>query len=120
MVTKGMLLVGHGSTMPYNKELIESTGKLIAAQTSEFVVKCGFMNINKPSIKDSLAEFKKENIDVLVVVPLFLAKGVHIEKTFPLRSAFLKAQRRVRLHSTENPFRSSMPIPSGSTRFLPS
>lgn len=83
MVTKGMLLVGHGSTMPYNKELIESTGKLIAAQTSEFVVKCGFMNINKPSIRDALTEFKKENIDVLVVVPLFLAKGVHIEKDIP-------------------------------------
>ncbi len=64
MVTKGMLLVGHGSTMPYNKELIESTGKLIAAQTSEFVVRCGFMNINKPSIRDALVEFKKENIDV--------------------------------------------------------
>jgi len=69
--------------MPYNKELIESTGKLIAAQTTEFVVKCGFMNINKPSIKDALAEFRKENIDVLVVVPLFLAKGVHIEKDIP-------------------------------------
>ncbi|MFZ1128608.1 sirohydrochlorin nickelochelatase [Methanoregula sp.] len=83
MVTKGMLLVGHGSTMPYNKELIESTGKLITAQTSEFVVKCGFMNINKPSIRDALAEFRKENIDTLVVVPLFLAKGVHIEKDIP-------------------------------------
>ena len=83
MSKKGMLLVGHGSTMPYNQELIESTGKLIAAQTGEFVVKCGFMNINKPSIRDALAEFKKENIDVLVVVPLFLAKGVHIEKDIP-------------------------------------
>jgi sirohydrochlorin cobaltochelatase len=83
MSKKGMLLVGHGSTMPYNKELIESTGKMIAAQTPEFVVKCGFMNINKPSIKDALFEFTKENIDVLVVVPLFLAKGVHIEKDIP-------------------------------------
>jgi sirohydrochlorin cobaltochelatase len=80
---KGMLLVGHGSTMPYNKELVESTGKMIAAQTSEFMVKCAFMNMNKPSIEDALAEFKKEAIDVLIVVPLFLAKGVHIEKDIP-------------------------------------
>ncbi|MFY9750013.1 MAG: CbiX/SirB N-terminal domain-containing protein, partial [Methanoregula sp.] len=58
-------------------------GKLIAAQSGEFVVKCGFMNVNKPSIRDALSEFKKENIDVLVVVPLFLAKGVHIEKDIP-------------------------------------
>ncbi|HNX17665.1 MAG TPA: sirohydrochlorin nickelochelatase [Methanoregula sp.] len=83
MVSKGMLLVGHGSTMPYNKELIEATGKMIAENTPGFVVKCGFMNINKPSIKEALLEFKKENIDALVVVPLFLAKGVHIEKDIP-------------------------------------
>ena len=83
MSTKGMLLVGHGSTMPYNKELIESTAKMIAAQTPEFVVKCGFMNINKPSIREALADFSRENIDALVVVPLFLAKGVHIEKDIP-------------------------------------
>jgi len=83
MSKKGMLLVGHGSTMPYNKELIESTARMIAAQTPEFVVKCGFMNINKPSIKEAMADFSKENIDALVVVPLFLAKGVHIEKDIP-------------------------------------
>ena len=29
------------------------------------------------------AEFRKENIDTLVVVLLFLAKGVHIEKDIP-------------------------------------
>ena len=80
---KGMLLVGHGSTMPYNQELVKSTGKMITAQTSEFIVKCAFMNMNKPSIEDALAEFRKEAIDVLVVVPLFLAKWVHIEKDIP-------------------------------------
>jgi len=83
MTMKGMLLVGHGSTMPYNKELVETTGKLIAAQTKEFIVKCAFMNMNTPSIEDALLDFKKENIDALVVVPLFLAKGVHIEKDIP-------------------------------------
>ena len=83
MIMKGMLLVGHGSTMPYNKELVETTGKLIAAQTKEFIVKCAFMNMNTPSIEDALLDFKKEKIDALVVVPLFLAKGVHIEKDIP-------------------------------------
>ncbi len=83
MVVQGMLLVGHGSTMPYNKELVETTGKLIAAHTREFIVKCAFMNMNTPSIEDALADFKKEKIDALVVVPLFLARGVHIEKDIP-------------------------------------
>jgi len=83
MSKKGMLLVGHGSKLPYNQELIEKTAAIIKAKNADFIVKCGFMNMNTPSIKDSLNEFKKEQIDVLVVVPLFLAKGVHIEKDIP-------------------------------------
>ncbi|HZK30608.1 MAG TPA: sirohydrochlorin nickelochelatase [Methanoregula sp.] len=83
MGKKGMLLVGHGSTMPYNQELVEKTAAIIKGQNTDFIVKCGFMNMNTPTIKDSLNEFKHEPIDALVVVPLFLAKGVHIEKDIP-------------------------------------
>ncbi len=78
-----MLLVGHGSKLPYNQELVEKTASIIKEKNSEYIVKCGFMNLNTPSIKDSLEAFRKESIDVLVVVPLFLAKGVHIEKDIP-------------------------------------
>ena len=78
-----MLLVGHGSTMPYNQELVEKTAAFIKEKNAGFIVKCGFMNMNKPSIKDSLEAFRHEQIDSLVVVPLFLAKGVHIEKDIP-------------------------------------
>jgi sirohydrochlorin cobalto/nickelchelatase len=82
-MAKGMLLVGHGSTMPYNKELVEKTADFIKAKNAGYIVKCGFMNMNKPTIKDSLEAFRHEPIDALVVVPLFLAKGVHIEKDIP-------------------------------------
>lgn len=83
MGIKGMLLVGHGSTMPYNKDLVEKTAEIIRAQDKGFIIRCGFMNINKPSIRDALSEFTHDPIDTLVVVPLFLAKGVHIEKDIP-------------------------------------
>ena len=83
MGKKGMLLVGHGSTMPYNQDLVEKTAALIKAGNTGFIVKCGFMNMNKPTIKESMDAFRTEPIDTLVVVPLFLAKGVHIEKDIP-------------------------------------
>ena len=82
-MTKGMLLVGHGSTMPYNQELVEKTAEFIRSRNTGFIVKCGFMNMNKPTIRESLDAFRHEKIDALVVVPLFLAKGVHIEKDIP-------------------------------------
>ena len=83
MGKKGLLLVGHGSTMPYNKDLVEKTASLIKSRNTDFIVKCGFMNINTPTIKESLNDFRLEPIEALVVVPLFLAKGVHIEKDIP-------------------------------------
>jgi len=69
--------------MPYNQELVEKTAAMIQEKYSGYVVKCGFMNINQPSIRESLNAFRQEPIDALVVVPLFLAKGVHIEKDIP-------------------------------------
>ncbi|MFA5295401.1 MAG: sirohydrochlorin nickelochelatase [Methanoregulaceae archaeon] len=83
MGKKGILLVGHGSKLPYNKELVEETAGLIADRHQDFMVKCGFMNMNSPSIDDAMQAFRNEQIDVLVVVPLFLAKGVHIVKDIP-------------------------------------
>lgn len=79
----GMLLVGHGSKLPYNKELIETTAGLIAEKTDEYLVKPGFMSLNTPTVVDQLEAFRSEEIDMLVVVPLFLAKGVHINQDIP-------------------------------------
>ncbi len=83
MGRKGMLLVGHGSKLPYNKELIETTAGIIAKKTDEYLVKPGFMSLNTPTVEDQLEAFRKEDIEMLVVVPLFLAKGVHINKDIP-------------------------------------
>ncbi len=78
-----MLLVGHGSKLPYNKELILETGRMIQERSDEYVVRCGFMSMNEPSVTDQLEAFHKETIEALTVVPLFLARGVHIEKDIP-------------------------------------
>ena len=94
MGTKGMLLLGHGSTLPYNKNLVEHTAGLIAQQHPDFIVKCGFLNMNTPTVGDALNGFRKEKIDALVVVPLFLAKGVHILKDIPELIGFSEGQTR--------------------------
>ncbi|NYT06564.1 MAG: sirohydrochlorin nickelochelatase [Methanomicrobiales archaeon] len=83
MSKKGLLLVGHGSKLPYNKELIEETARIIAEKESGYIVKSGFMSINTPTVEEKLEEFRHEPIDALVVVPLFLAKGVHILQDIP-------------------------------------
>ena len=88
-----MLLVGHGSKLPYNKELIIETGRMIQERSDEFTVRCGFMSMNEPSVTDQLEAFRQDEIDALVVVPLFLARGVHIEKDIPALLGLSEGQK---------------------------
>jgi sirohydrochlorin ferrochelatase len=83
MGKKGLLLIGHGSRLPYNKELVEETARQMA-KTSDYVIRCAYMEKSTPTITEALTELKKEDLDLLVAVPLFLAKGVHILEDIPL------------------------------------
>ncbi len=94
MAMKGMLLVGHGSKLPYNKELIETTAKFIAERSDDYIIKPGFMSLNTPTVGEQLEAFRSEDIDMLVVVPLFLARGVHIEQDIPEIIGLLKGERK--------------------------
>ena len=58
MAKKGMLLVGHGSKLPYNKDLVETTAKLIAEKTDEYIVRAGFMSLNTPTVQAQLEAFR--------------------------------------------------------------
>ncbi len=84
MGKKGLLLIGHGSRLPHNKELIEETARQMATM-SDFSIRCAFMEMSTPTIPQALAQFSREDLDLLVAVPLFLAKGVHILEDIPLQ-----------------------------------
>lgn len=108
----GILLVGHGSKKEYNKDLITKTAGLIADRHPEYLVKCGFMEFNEPSIAQSLDLFKTEDIDSIVVVPLFLARGVHIDEDIPglLNLAHDQKKGSFQLKSREIPLVYADPI----------
>jgi sirohydrochlorin cobalto/nickelchelatase len=94
MERRGLLLVGHGSSLPYNQELAEKTAALIREKYPGYIVKCGFMRINLPTIPESLDAFRQEPIDALVIVPLFLARGVHIDQDIPRRVGLPEGETR--------------------------
>ena len=49
----GVLLVGHGSRLPYGEEVINGLAE-IYRQQADYPVMVGFMNMNKPSIPKPL------------------------------------------------------------------
>ena len=56
---------------------------MLSEKMPQAVTRIGFMNINKPSIKDGLESFKGTGVKKIVVFPLFLAKGVHTTEDVP-------------------------------------
>jgi len=83
MSKQGLLLIGHGSRLSYNKELVTSTAELMGIKSDEFLIKTCFMEHSTPNVPEGIAGMKHEDIELLVVVPLFLAKGIHVLHDIP-------------------------------------
>ncbi|HJJ53373.1 MAG TPA: sirohydrochlorin nickelochelatase [Methanocorpusculum sp.] len=83
MSKHGLLLIGHGSKLQHNKELATSTAELMGKKTDEYLIRSCFMESSSPTVIEGIDQMKKEDIDLLVIVPLFLAKGVHVLHDIP-------------------------------------
>lgn len=79
----GILLIGHGSRLEYNKQLITVTAEMMHEKRPDYIIKSCFLEYSNPNVTDGLALMKDEEMDVLLVVPLFLAKGIHILRDIP-------------------------------------
>lgn len=78
----GVLLVGHGSRLPYGKDVISELAE-IYRQKTEYPVEIGFMNMSKPSIPTSINKLAERGVEKIVVTPVFLADGVHTTQDIP-------------------------------------
>ena len=83
MTKHGLLIIGHGSRLEYGKELINETAKMIAEKTDEYTIITCSMEFTEPSVEAGLAEMRKKDIDYLVAIPMFLAKGIHVLHDIP-------------------------------------
>jgi sirohydrochlorin cobaltochelatase len=78
----GVLLVGHGSRLPYGKDIVSKLGEMYR-QNSDYIVEVGFMNMSKPSIPAAINSLAKKGVQKIIVTPVFLAHGVHTKQDIP-------------------------------------
>ena len=95
----GILLVTHGSRLNYNKEFA-------TALYYKFEKNCdlpstfGFMELCGPSIPESINKLTSENdLDRLVVVPVFIAPGMHTTHDIPHILGLLEEHEHSHSHS---------------------
>lgn len=85
-----VVLIGHGSRLPYNKEVLEGLRERMAIRGTFKDVKIAFMQLNSPSIEDMLRTLAKDGKKNIVALPVFLADGAHTTEDIPetLKIAF--------------------------------
>lgn len=79
----GILVIGHGSSMPYNKDLVEKIAGMVAESLPGTAVRVGFMCRNEPTLKEALQSLRNSGVSGIVVLPMFLEKGVHVVEDIP-------------------------------------
>ncbi len=86
----GILLVTHGSRLNYNKEFATALFEKFE-KSCDLPSSFGFMELCGPSIPESINKLADENdIERLVVVPVFIAPGMHTTHDIPHILGFLE------------------------------
>ena len=79
----GILVLGHGSSLPFNKEVVNTVADMIGKYYENTIVKTAFLNLDTPTLHEGLKSFEGTGVSRIVALPCFLAPGVHTTKDIP-------------------------------------
>ena len=79
----GILLIGHGSRLPYNKEVIDKIAEKYSEIMPNYNIEVGYMELCEPSISQAFNKLKETGVNRIIVQPVFLAEGMHTKADIP-------------------------------------
>jgi precorrin-8X/cobalt-precorrin-8 methylmutase len=79
----GLILIGHGSKLPHNRENLEKLAEILRERAAFKIVEISFMVRNKPTIPEAIESLAKKGVTKIVLIPAFIAPGVHTTQEIP-------------------------------------
>jgi precorrin-8X/cobalt-precorrin-8 methylmutase len=79
----GLIIIGHGSKLPHNRENLEKLADILRKRAAFKTVEISFMIRNKPTIPQAIESLAKKGVSKIVLIPAFLAPGVHTTREIP-------------------------------------
>lgn len=79
----GILVLGHGSSLPYNKDVVNTVADMIAKNNGNMLIRTAFLNKDTPTLQEGLKSFEGTGVNKIVAIPCFLAHGVHTMQDIP-------------------------------------
>lgn len=82
---KSLLLVAHGSRRAQsNEEISQLTTRVAELASGRFAqVSCAFLELADPSIPDGIDKLVSQGAKSILIVPYFLARGIHVASDVP-------------------------------------
>lgn len=84
MTKTGIMIAGHGSTMAYNKGVLEMQADLLRTKGFDDVY-VGFNEFSIPSIRETAEEMVEDGFNEIIVLPFFVASGLHVTRDIPMK-----------------------------------
>jgi precorrin-8X/cobalt-precorrin-8 methylmutase len=79
----GLILIGHGSKLPHNRENLETIATMLRSRGKFKVVEIAFMVRDTPTVNEAVDVVAEKGISKIVLIPAFLAAGVHTTEDIP-------------------------------------
>ena len=80
---KGILLFGHGARNPDWATPFTAIRAAILARSPGSLVESGFLELMRPTFDEAVASLVRGGATDIVVVPVFVAGGSHVNKDLP-------------------------------------
>ncbi len=80
---EALVLIGHGSRLPYSKEIISKIAEKIKERDLYPIIEIGMMEFNEPTIPQAIKSAVEKGAKKITVVPVFLAHGNHTKRDIP-------------------------------------
>jgi len=74
--------MGHGSTMGFNKSVMERHAEILR-ERGHPNVRVGFNEASSPLIDQALSDMARAGVDEVVCIPFFIASGLHVIRDMP-------------------------------------
>lgn len=84
---QAVILFGHGARNPDWAEPFHRIRAAMAEQGPSVPVVLGFLELMQPSLDEAIEGLVRDGVDVITVVPIFMAAGSHVRKDLPQLAA---------------------------------
>ncbi|MBB6216793.1 sirohydrochlorin ferrochelatase [Anaerosolibacter carboniphilus] len=80
---RALFILGHGSQAEEAAEIFSNIVEMVMNITSFETIGMGSLQLSKPSFEEGIEDLIMQDVEEIIIVPLFIFKGNHVQYDIP-------------------------------------